>query len=204
MSGRKPTTLLDRSAGQLVEAVLVEDVSRAELVEAHIDWQPHRLEALKRAAEGRGKWPEHWHWDWSQKAEKLKFLAYRCFGVEYGGQMQGLMMVSTIGRRARISTEGGKPVLYIEYIESAPWNLRDLTENPRFSGVGVALLEAAIGLSLREGMGGRIGLHSLPQSEAFYGRYMEDLGIDSNRDEKLRYFEMTPEQARAFIEGRQR
>ena len=203
MSARTPTRLVRQPSGELVEAVLIDGVSRDELVQVHIDWQPHRIEALKRAAEGRGKWPEHWHWDWSQKAEKLKFLAYQCFGVELDGQMQGLMMLSTISRRARIPSEKGKPVLYIEYIESAPWNVRDLTETPRFSGVGVALLEAAIQTSIEEGMSGRIGLHSLPQAEPFYRRYMEDLGIDANNSEELRYFEMTPVQASAFMEGRE-
>jgi hypothetical protein len=41
----------------------------------------------------------------------------------------------------------GKAVLYIEYLESAPWNLRDLAGTPQFLGVGVRLLEAAVEFS---------------------------------------------------------
>jgi hypothetical protein len=115
--------------------------------------------------------------------------------------MQGLMMVSTIARRSRIANQTGKPVLYIEYIESAPWNLTGMVEKPRYSGVGIALLEAAIQFSMEEGFGGRLSLHSLPQSEPFYQRYMTDLGIDQSK-EGLRYYEMTAEQAQAFLEGR--
>jgi hypothetical protein len=202
MSSSRRTRLLDRHTGLLVEATLFEEVSRETLIEVHIDWQPVRLEGLKRAIVA-GNVPEHWHWDWSLKADKLKLLAYRCFGIECERQMQGLMMVSTIARRSRIASQVGKPVLYAEYVESAPWNLADMVEKPRFSGVGIALLEAAIQFSIGEGFGGRLGLHSLPQSEPFYQRYMTDLGIDEDK-EGLRYFEMTLEQAQAFLEGREK
>ena len=87
-------------------------------------------------------------------------------------------------------------------IESAPWNLAGLVENPRFSGVGVALMQAAIQVSADEGFAGRIALHSLPQSQPFYRRYMNDLGIDSTHAEQLCYFEMTEEQATDFVERR--
>jgi len=201
MSVSRPTRLLHREKNLVVEATLFEEVARDTLIQVHIDWQPVRLEGVKRAITKGGKVPEHWHWDWSQKADRLRLLAYRCFGIECEGQMQGLMMVSTIGRRSRMANQASKPVLYIEYIESAPWNLADIVQRPRFSGVGIALLEAAIQFSDGEGFGGRLGLHSLPQSEPFYRRFMSDLGIDKNK-EGLRYFEMTAEQARAFLEGR--
>lgn len=62
------------------------------------------------------------------------------------------------------------------------------------------LLTAAIALSYEEGFKGRIGLHSLPQADAFYRRIgMTDLGPDP-ACQNLRYFEMTVEQARAFFE----
>ena len=52
-----------------------------------------------------------------------------------------------------------------------------------------------------EGFKGRIGLHSLPQSNNFYANKvgMTDMGQDEEY-QNLRYFEMTPEQAEAFIE----
>ena len=178
MSSSRRTRLMDRKKDLVVEATLFEEVSPETLIQVHIDWQPVRLESLKRTMRAGGKVPEHWHWDWSQKAGKLKLLAYRCFGIECERQMQGLMMVSTIARRSRIANQTGKPVLYIEYIESAPWNLTGMVEKPRYSGVGIALLEAAIQFSMEEGFGGRLSLHSLPQSEPFYQRYMTDLGID--------------------------
>lgn len=202
MTNRRPTRLFDRTSGKVIPAEILNEISREELIDIHIDWQPARLEAL-RNLRGQGKpWPENWHWDWATKADNLNFLAYRCFAVECEGRSQGLMMISTIGWRGRIDVQAGKPVLYIEYIESAPWNLAGFVETPRFSGVGVALMQAAIQVSADEGFAGRIALHSLPQSQPFYRRHMHDLGIDPAHAEKLCYFEMTEDQAKEFVERR--
>ena len=72
---------------------------------------------------------------------------------------------------------------------------------PIYRGVGSLLIAAAIQLSLDEGFKGRIGLHSLPQADAFYANTcgMSNLGPDPSY-QNLSYFEMTAEQAQAFIE----
>ena len=95
--------------------------------------------------------------------------------------------------------------------QSRYWNWRKKTETfqemlafPGFSIVcdgltqGI-LIRAAIALSEDLEFYGRIGLHSLPQANGFYANTcgMTDLGADPDY-EGLRYFEMTPEQARAF------
>ena len=200
MSSRRKSRLKRAGKKELVQAEIVVALSKEELLATHLDWEPERLKALKELFDAKEPWPEHWHWDWSKKAGLLDFMAYRCMGIECEGRMQGLMMASTIAGASRVEPVG-KAVLYVEYIESAPWNLSDLVDDPKFSGVGIALLEAAIELSEEEGFGGRIGLHSLPQSEAFYRKYMTDLGPDPNH-QGLHYFEMSVEQARLFLEGR--
>ena len=53
-------------------------------------------------------------------------------------------------------------------------------------------------LSLDEGFHGRIGLHSLPQSEGFYAKYCTDLGQDA-AVYNLRYYEMTRQQSQLFL-----
>jgi len=63
-----------------------------------------------------------------------------------------------------------------------------------------SLIRAAVAVSVEEEFRGRIALHSLPQSEPFYGRFMEDLGIDPDVEE-LRYFEMSEERALKFMIG---
>jgi len=92
-------------------------------------------------------------------------------------------------------------MVYFKYIETAPWNLKDYVDDKaKFAGVGTSLIVAAIEVSIEEGFEGRIALHSLPQSEQFYSRFMEDLGIDK-KVEGLRYFELSEEQADKFIKG---
>ena len=70
---------------------------------------------------------------------------------------------------------------------------------PRFGLVGKVFLAGAIQLSRDTGFRGRVGLHSLPQADPFYHSCgMTDLDIDP-AVENLRYFEMTPAQAQAFL-----
>lgn len=93
--------------------------------------------------------------------------------------------------------------MYLDYLEVAPWNRPEFGAAPRLRGVGSALITAAVALSDEEGFKGRLGLHSLPQADAFYRKIgMTDLGQDPAY-QNLRYFEMTVEQARAFLEGEQ-
>ena len=85
--------------------------------------------------------------------------------------------------------------MYVDYLESAPWNLKGFSASPRFAGVGTRLIADAVRLSLETGFGGRIGLHSLPQAETFYNRCaMTKVGTDP-RYFDLIYFEFTSQQA---------
>jgi len=68
--------------------------------------------------------------------------------------------------------------------------------------VGHNLLWAALRLSRQFGYQGRVGLHSLSDTEGLYrDRHMIDLGADPNK-QNLHYFEWTPEAADAFERGR--
>ena len=53
---------------------------------------------------------------------------------------------------------------------------------------------------MKTGYKGRVGLHSLPQSNGWYANVcgMADLGADAGY-QNLRYFEMVPDMADAFI-----
>ena len=122
------------------------------------------------------------------------------FGIECEGDMQGLMLVSTAGHPCRITEQRGKEQVYIDFVATAPWNSPGLVDVPRYGLVGRVLIATAVQLSLEEGFRGRIGLHSLPQAETFYATNcgMTDLGKDTKK-EGLRYFEMSPAQAAAFL-----
>lgn len=109
------------------------------------------------------------------------------------------MLLSTLLQKARAKEHIGRPILYAQYIETAPWNLKDFVEQPQYSLVGTNLVSIAIEVSKQEECEGRLSLHSLPQSDGFYHWCgMINLGADPDFD-NLNYFEMTKQQAEEFI-----
>ena len=179
--------------------------SSPQLRDWQIHWQPALIEVLRELNRPNvpvTQWPQSAHWDWRRKmAQVAGLLAYRGFSVTCAGVTQGLMQID-LNRLAYIPVQKGKPLVYVEYLEVAPWNRPDLGQAVRYRGVGTALLVAAVALSQEEGFRGRIGLHSLPQADGFYRDRcgMTDLGPDPGY-QNLRYFEMTPDQAAAFLGG---
>ena len=196
--------LLDTASGAGVEAELRDAIEAAQLLDWKAHWQPALmavLQELARRGVPPGQWPQSWHWDWPAKAAQVQgLLAFRGFCVVCAGMTEGLMRLD-LTKSAREPTQAGKPLVYVDYLEVAPWNRPDLGQTARFKGVGTALITAAVALSDQEEFKGRIGLHSLPQADAFYRDRcgMTDLGPDAAY-QHLRYFEMTAAQARAFLE----
>lgn len=204
MSERSVVHIKDRRTGSLVEATLIDGITSEDVEVTEGQWQPFLAEQLARMqAEGipREQWPQHVHWNWREKQKSVEgILAYRMFGIECDSEMQGLMLLVTAGKTCRIESQKGKPLVYIHFLAAAPWNLPSVTSEPRFSLVGTVFIAVAIQLSLDEEFSGRIGLHSLPQADAWYekGCGMTNLGGDPSA-QNLKYFEMTPEQASEFL-----
>lgn len=197
--------LFDVAVGTLVEAELRDAIEDPHLADWEALWRPSLDAAIQRLhAEGvpRQQWPQSRHWDWRDKLREIgRLLAHRTFCIVCRGQTQGLMAVNVTTKKAWLGPQRGQPLVYVEFLETAPWNRRVLYDPPRYGGIGSLLIRAAIALSLEEEFKGRIGLHSLPQADDFYRDScgMTDLGQDPTY-QNLRYFEMTPEQAKAFIE----
>ena len=193
MSGTSVVYLRDGATGQLVQAELHDSILQRHLDDHKSHWNPLIL----------AKSEQHGHWNWEQKWWYFSTqLSYQSFAIECNGQTQGLMIVNTI-KRCRIQQQVNKHLVYVEYLEAAPWNRRDIPNWSRLGGVGTVLIAAAIQLSIDEGNHGRIGLHSLPQADTFYRDKcgMTDLGPDpAYNPHPLRYFEMTEAQAAAFIQ----
>jgi hypothetical protein len=124
-------------------------------------------------------------------------------GIECRGEWQGLLLGECTRHRSRTSPPP-KELVYVEFVESAPWNweLEPLGQEPLYRGVGPQLLEMATRWSEQLGFKGRLGLHSLPQAESFYRDrcQMTDLGPDANYT-GMRYFEMTETQAQRILSG---
>jgi hypothetical protein len=196
-----PVQIIRKQDGAFVDAVLHTELEPTMLVEAEMEWGPIRWETVKKLRQaGRGeKIPQHWHWNWGKKSLNLQFLAYRCFGIKCDGKWQGLLMVKLAGMEARLQPDKGKPLVYIDYLESAPWNLREMVDTPLYGGIGPVLMWTAVQLSYDEGFHGRIGLHALPQAERFYRDTcgMHSCGPDASY-ENLPYYEMTREIATSF------
>lgn len=184
--------LRDGATGELISADLYDSILPKHLDDHEQQWKP--LIASQA--------PQHGHWDWRKKmAHFSPQLSYQSFAIECSGETQGLMIVNTM-KRGRIQSQANKHLVYVEYLEAAPWN-RGST--PILKGIGTVLMAAAIQLSIDEGNQGRIGLHSLPQADSFYKDRcgMTDLGPDVSYHPTfpLRYFEMTEAQAARYLEG---
>ena len=155
-------------------------------------WSVYKRRVLrKRRAAGKTV-PEHSHWNWKLKLEqeRLENSLYKCFAI-VRGEPQGLMMLKYGGEFVcRHARQQGKPLVYLAYVESAPWNVKEYTDAICYSGIGTEFYKMAVRFSHHLGFAGKIGLHSLPGAEGFYSNacQMTSLGHDPKYD-NLVYFE---------------
>ena len=129
-------------------------------------WGPAR-DGLARTAAAAGSPLENAHWDWRNKVRYYRPGWHCLVAIEFEGDVQGLMAVETRLRRSRLAAD--RWVVYVDFLEVAPWNRRLATiQEPRFGGVGTLLLGEAVRMSMGPSANGRVGLHSLPLAEGFY------------------------------------
>ena len=202
--------ILERASGTLVQAVFHEEVNTKQLVEAERQWKPFRTAVKKRLLDagiaeseiGR-RLPQHAHWDWALKSKCLEGdpLALQCYGIKLNREWQGLAIVELFSTHVtQLEPDTGKPLVYVEFLESAPWNLKDMVDEPRYGLIGVRLVEAAIRLRMSEGFKGRLGLYALPQAEGFY-RKCGMVCVEGMALRGMNLFALTREAASAFLEG---
>jgi hypothetical protein len=203
-----PVFLFNVELAKMESGLLLDAITDQQVADWEAEWMPElfkALQRLKRAGVERRHWPQSRHWDWRRKTEAVQgMLDHAGFSIVCGGVTQGMMRVDTTKKRCRIGVQKNNNLVYVEYLENAPWNRKELLfDPPRYRGVGSLLVRAAIDLSKELGFKGRTGLHSLPQSNSFYANTcgMTDLGVDPDPEyDPMRYFELTPEQAEAYIE----
>lgn len=200
---RSNVVLLDVTTGETRDAVLIDRVDSVLARKAEDSWQTF-LAAARAEAAARGAPLEkldHEHWKWAAKVESTeRLLPYPTLGIECDEQMQGLMLLETDGHFSKLSAGSSTPLVYINLLATAPWNLPDVIGVPRYRGAGVTLFHAAIHASVELEFKGRLGLHALPKSEAFYDKQgMTCLGPDPLK-QGLKYYEITADQARKLIE----
>ncbi len=200
-----PAQLIDNHTREVVNVVLHTDLSREQVLRVEQVWGPARVAAALRLLSEGARWedlPDHAHWNWMNKLSEFDPTIHRLIGIECAGEMQGLMRVTKSGHDARLDPDAGKSLVYVEFLESAPWNTRSFTASPRYKGAGSRLIEAAVRWSIEVGFDGRIGLHALPQAEGFYIRAcgMTSLGPDPTWA-NLAYLEMTVDMAVRVLKG---
>jgi hypothetical protein len=203
---RVPVQIIRSDTKEPVDAELFDEVTLEHFLETQQAWRPlviqaglqlHQMGAIDSV-------PHHWHWDWTTKEADLRVLAFTFFGLRCENELQGLMKLVTAGHVGRHPDEKGKPLVYVDYVETAPWNVKPLMEplgkSARFGAVGTRLIEAAVRKSLEEGFKGRVGLHSLSTSEPFYIKVcgMTPVARDPAKQDLL-WCEFTPEQANRFL-----
>lgn len=200
-------SILRRANKSFVKATLIEGMQPADLHLVEREWTPHRprlMQLLLNAKVPRSEWPQSLPWDWSRKAPQLQLLESACFGIVFEKRWQGLMMTKTAAHVSRLPSDLGKPLVYIDFLETAPWNwpIPALNVVGELGGIGPALFLQAVRQSDEEGFHGRVGLHALPQAEPFYERAcgMTPLGRDQ-RKENLVYFELSRPQAEEILQN---
>lgn len=138
-----------------VEAELWDDISNLHLDMWRSTWVPiikRTEDRLTRADVPRQKWPQDLHWEWDKKTDWSRtLLTLQRFAITCGGALQGMMLVNLTKLTARLPSQKGKDLAYIEYVSTAPWNRPEIAGVQQFHGVGINMVRAAIELSRNEG-----------------------------------------------------
>ena len=195
-----------------VGAFLYDGISDGNLRDTTDYWKPwfelrkEEVRASSLTEEAKSKALEDFHWNWESFAQKA--IAQRSaaqpeqqiFCIEQRERLQGLMFLDHEGQESRIAP--GRPISYVAFLSTAPWNRAWFRWGKLFSAVGTLLIRQAIAESVARNFGGRIGLHSLPGADSFYrdALQMRDFGADPNK-ENLRYFEFEPSVSDALLRG---
>jgi hypothetical protein len=200
------TVFLKRGdSGEKVVAELCDAIEPVDIIDWATHWLPARdqcLNILQAANAPPEAYPQSAHWNWMDKTRSMQgLLALQGLSIRCEGRTQGLMRIDLASEQCQLESQRSQPMVYVDYIEIAPWNwIGPYFNPPRFRWAGQILLRAAVEISLDQAFKGRIGLHSLPQASSFYRRCgLTDCGPDPNYPRNLPYFEATPEQAMAFL-----
>jgi len=130
---RIATTIFDNFEKKSVPATLVVGVDAGIIDEVGERWKRERIQK----AAHQGKFPEHFHWEWGNKASHVNgLLAYEFFAIECQGVIEGLMLTESVSHRAELPPDQGKPILYIEFIETAPSSTTFLCDVPHYRDIG--------------------------------------------------------------------
>lgn len=212
--------LKDLQNGCFVEAAIFDYINEDHISNIEKNWQPVFSRHLSKLKEKHNNYDTDksvykafyqeagrlmiqdasWNWRTKYKYISQQPFAYSGCAIEYDSKIQGLGYFDLgPSRISKLVTHKQTSILYVEYVATAPWN-RCQIERQQYSGVGSAIILHALKLSAEEEMNGRIGLHSLPQSEEFYRDKWKMTDLGYGQGSELRYFEMSEEVAAEWLE----
>jgi len=85
-------------------------------------------------------------------------------------------MLTNDMQSARLMSQFGKSLVYVEFVVTAPWNRSEVQQPPRYTGVGGVFIDTAIQLSLTPASAAESGCTRCPS------RRVLQTGV---RDERL-------------------
>jgi hypothetical protein len=201
--------IVEQTGGGAVQAELHDDLSAAVLLDIETQWAATRQALRQRLAAANvapTDWPQSLHWDWSNKSLFLSLYkrpdSFRVLGIRRQAAWEGVMVTLLGEAVARLDPDCGKCAVYVDYLETAPWNwtVKATGQVRKFRAVGSVLLKAAVATSRAVGCDGRLVLHALPQADDFYVRKQFRL-VKHDAAKKMNYYELTAEAAQRFERG---
>jgi len=113
-----------RVADQAVlKAELVTGLRPEDLIDIDRQWLALRQRVVRRlnnAGVPPERWPESSGWNWVKKSAALKLMAIRGFGIRIDERWIGVSMINVAQFTARLAPDQQKPLVYLEFIETAP------------------------------------------------------------------------------------
>lgn len=209
--------LLRINGNAVVSAEIYLGLHERHLLDHELNWRPPMLQAARtaraRCTDANGNVDvakfatelarlrlEDFHWDWRRfNATFAARSGSSALAIECDGHAQGLMLIDTENHASRLPPKG-QTIAYVDFLTSAPWNRGTFIPIVQFGLTGYALVATAISVSRRHSLDGRVGLHSVSGSVAFYATKcgMTSFGPDATK-KGLVYLEMSTPQADAFL-----
>lgn len=163
-------------------------------IKSHSELSDYDLPAL-------ANWqPHNWSQEIVQGREKL--VAWD------GDSLAGFLYLRT----DFVSSKTSSRLIYVENIATSPGNLDTRVWGRRLKYVGLSLLAFACHRSVEDGLGGRIGLHSVSEAVSFYKmtndkfqlfEISEEVGVDGTLPQhaEMPYFESSQDGAAALLKS---
>ncbi len=190
--------------GAVVDGKLYEGLRPVDLTLVERQWTPWRQDITRRLIEqgvDQRAWPQSLHWDWFAKLRYLQLLAVEVFAIDVEREWQAVVMIENTAHRCQLPSQSGKHLVYVDYVETAPWNwpIPQLGLSRRYKGLGNLLMRRVVRRSFELGFKGRVGLNALPQAADFYSSSFRMTRIEANGPNELDYFELSEANALEVI-----